>query len=177
MGETAQAVLDRITEWELPVCRRLNRGTRYLAVRGLFGMVSRAGDGAAWLVLALILLAARGTAALPALAHMAATGLTCLAIYKLVKHKTVRPRPFERADGIHLPVAPLDRYSFPSGHTMHALGFSLTACAYFPILIWVLGPFALLVALSRVILGLHYPTDVLAGAAVGATVALIVLQF
>jgi undecaprenyl-diphosphatase len=177
MGETAQAVMDRITEWELPVCERFNRGTRYRWVRALFAAVSRAGDGGAWLVLALIMLAAGGTSALPALTHMAATGGICLAIYKVVKHRTVRRRPFERAEGIDLPVAPLDEYSFPSGHTMHALGFSLTACVHYPALGWVLAPFAVLIALSRVILGLHYPTDVFAGAAVGTTVALIVLQF
>lgn len=42
----------------------------------------------------------------------------------------------------------------------------------FPELAWLLVPFTLLVAASRVVLGLHYPSDVLAGAALGATIAL-----
>ena len=68
---------------------------------------------------------------------------------------------------------PLDRYSFPSGHTLHAVSFTTIALAHFPELAIVLVPFALLVAVSRVVLGLHYPTDVAAGAVLGATLATI----
>ena len=66
---------------------------------------------------------------------------------------------------------PLDRYSFPSGHTLHAVCFAWQAVAHFPALSWTLVPVAALIALSRVVLGLHYPTDVLAGAAIGALLA------
>jgi undecaprenyl-diphosphatase len=69
----------------------------------------------------------------------------------------------------------LDQFSFPSGHTMHAVGFSIVALSYHPELFWLLVPFAALVALSRPILGLHYPSDVVAGAALGALIASISL--
>jgi undecaprenyl-diphosphatase len=74
-------------------------------------------------------------------------------------------------DGILAGTPPLDRCSFPSGHTLHAVCFTSLATAHFPELGWVLVPFALLVAASRVVLGLHYPTDVLAGAAIGGMLA------
>ena len=67
---------------------------------------------------------------------------------------------------------PLDNFSFPSGHTLHAASFSILAIAYFPSAAWLVLPFAALVAASRLVLGLHYPTDVLAGAAIGAALAL-----
>ena len=66
---------------------------------------------------------------------------------------------------------PLDRYSFPSGHTLHAVCFTWQAVAHFPELAWVLVAAATLIALSRVILGLHYPTDVVAGGTIGALLA------
>ena len=64
----------------------------------------------------------------------------------------------------------LDRFSFPSGHTLHAVAFSLVACAYYPGLG---ASLAVHVAdrLSRVALGLHYPSDVIAGGALGAIIA------
>ena len=81
-----------------------------------------------------------------------------------------------RHDRILPRVAPLDEYSFPSGHTLHAVSFTLIAVHYYPKLAWLLLPFAVLVALSRVVLGLHYPSDVLAGALLGAGLALLALQ-
>ena len=102
---------------------------------------------------------------------MALTGALGVAIYKLLKRVFVRERPFITHSAIDLAMAPLDRYSFPSGHTLHAVSFAWQATVYFPELGWVLVPLAALIAASRVVLGLHYPTDVLAGAAIGASLA------
>jgi undecaprenyl-diphosphatase len=102
---------------------------------------------------------------------MGATGLAGYLIYRRLKSSLVRERPFIRHPGITMAMPPLDRYSFPSGHTLHAVSFTLQAVAHFPQLAWILIPLASLIALSRVVLGLHYPTDVIAGAAVGALLA------
>jgi undecaprenyl-diphosphatase len=67
---------------------------------------------------------------------------------------------------------PLDRYSFPSGHTLHAVSFTWLMAGYFPEWAPVLAGFAVLIALSRVVLGLHYPTDVAAGALLGGGLAM-----
>jgi undecaprenyl-diphosphatase len=108
---------------------------------------------------------------------MALTGLMGVTIYGVLKRWFVRERPFIRHPSISQVGAPLDRYSFPSGHTLHAVSFAWQATVHFPDLGWVLVPLASLIAASRVVLGLHYPTDVIAGAILGACLAELGLAF
>lgn len=159
--------MDAREEW---LCASINRACSAGAIRRLFAGVSRAGDGVAWytLMAALPLLGRPGVVAS---LHLVAVALVCLLVYKAVKPRLVRIRPCHRHPGIRLGTAPLDRFSFPSGHTLHAVAFALTASAHFPVLGWLVWPFAGLVAASRVILGLHYPSDVLAGGVMGAGIA------
>ena len=105
---------------------------------------------------------------------MACAALAGLAIYRFLKERFVRERPHVSSPDIRAAAPALDRYSFPSGHTLHAVSFTWLATEQFPELAWILLPFASLVAMSRVILGLHYPTDVLVGGAIGWGVARLV---
>jgi undecaprenyl-diphosphatase len=137
----------------------------------VFRIASRLGDGIVWYLLIVLLPVLYGAAALRPAIVMALTGVLGLILYKLLKGVFVRERPFITHATIDLKGAPLDRYSFPSGHTLHAVSFAWQVTAHFPELGWVLVPFASLVAASRVVLGLHYPTDVLVGAVLGALLA------
>jgi undecaprenyl-diphosphatase len=165
----------RVDAAEYGLCRTLNRGATYVLVRRVFQVASRLGDGIAWYVLILALPLVYGAAAVRPAVMMALTGALGVAIYTALKRLFVRERPFITHESIDLAAAPLDRYSFPSGHTLHAVCFTWQACAHFPELAWVLVPFAALVASSRVVLGLHYPTDVVAGAGIGAALAQLAL--
>lgn len=138
---------------------------------GLLRRVSRLGDGVFWYGLMLALIAWHGWEALPAVLHMTVAGLAGTLIYKGLKGATERPRPYQVCPTICCLTAPLDRFSFPSGHTLHAVVFSLVTTAYYPALGWLVWPFTALVALSRLVLGLHYVSDVLVGALLGAAVA------
>ncbi len=163
----ATEVIRRFDTAELSLCLLLNRGCARRSMREFFGTVSRLGDGVLWYALILTLPLLYGESGrLPAL-QMAITGLVGVAVYKALKHTLVRERPFINCARISLGTKPLDRYSFPSGHTLHAVSFTTMSLSHFPELGVVLVPFTVLVAASRVILGLHYPTDVLAGAALG----------
>lgn len=164
--------LQRISHWDVELCVLFNRQSRNLSVRGLFRVASRLGDGMFWYALMAALLLHFGVDALPAVLRMLGAAVAGLGVYKLIKHKTLRPRPFCVHPDIACAGKILDQFSFPSGHTMHAVSFSIIALHYFPWLAWVILPFSLMVALSRPILGLHYPSDVLAGAAIGAILAL-----
>ena len=168
-------LFERVDAAEEALCLRLNRGCRSARLRDFFRIVSRLGDGVFWYLLLLLLPVYFGERALlPALA-MAVTGVLGVALYKVLKHRLVRERPFVTFAGINAGILPLDRYSFPSGHPLNAVSFTVIATAHFPVLGWMLLPFAALVAASRVVLGLHYPTDVLAGGLIGAALAAISL--
>lgn len=164
--------LERMARWDLQLCLRLNRVCYRLTWRVLFRCVSMLGDGIAWYALmALLLLRYRNDAVIPVL-HMIVVGIICTIGYKLLKAHTSRPRPYQVHQSIQHFTAPLDRFSFPSGHTLHAVAFSLVAAGYYPEFTAVLTVFSALVAASRVVLGLHYPSDVVAGAVIGGAIAL-----
>lgn len=169
--------LQQISRWDAELCAFCNRRSRNFTVRNLFRLFSRLGDGVFWYVLMIVLLLQYQGAAIPAVFHMIVVGLIGTACYKFIKGKTLRPRPFNVYPAIVCVGKTLDQFSFPSGHTMHAVAFSIVAIAYYPVLIWLVLPFSVLVALSRPILGLHYPSDVLAGAALGAAIAGLSLSF
>lgn len=158
----------RLQEYDLALCIACNRAAVNAEVRRFFSAVSRLGDGLFWYAVIALLPVVYGRPGLHASLNMALTGAVAVAVYKVLKHRTTRPRPFAVSPAVRRATQPLDNYSFPSGHTLHAVAFTLTAGAHHPELTLVLAPFALLVAVSRLVLGLHYPSDVIAGAGIGA---------
>lgn len=149
------------------VCVVANHWGARRTVGLFFGAVSRLGDGVFWYALMAALALLGGQRGIAAAAHMAATGLAALLLYRLLKRWTRRPRPYRACPGVIAHVPPLDEFSFPSGHTLQAMGFSIVALTWYPALATPLLIFTALVAVSRVILGLHYPSDVLAAIVIG----------
>ncbi len=164
-------------ELEYSTCVRINAFSRNAAVRRFFQAVSRLGDYPAYVVVGVAGAALLEGDSAAFILHALALASTGFIGYKLLKNSLVRERPFVTHDLVECAAAPLDRYSFPSGHTMHAVAFAILFSAYLPFLAWLMVPFALLVAASRVVLGLHYPSDVIVGALLGALLAETSLHF
>lgn len=163
--------LHQLNDREIPLCLLFNRINHLKPISLFFAAVSRLGNGVFWYVLMLMLPILYGNAALPVALHMALVGLVGLLVYKWLKTSTERVRPYNYHNDIFQNVAALDQFSFPSGHTLHAVSFTWVLVQYYPEWGLLVIPFTILVALSRVILGLHYPSDVLIGAFLGAGLA------
>lgn len=167
------AVFDRLDLLEWRFCQRITLLSLYRPWRLTLQTASRLGDWPIWVLLIV---------AQPWLqpnygwrmVQYTAIALIALMVYRLLKRRLCRERPFiTYRNGVHCGEPARDRYSFPSGHTMHAVMFSVLVAAHTPWLLPVVLPLALLIAVSRVGLGLHYVSDVLAGGALGYGFALL----
>jgi undecaprenyl-diphosphatase len=173
MSYRMRLYLNRMHQLDSNVCVAVNHTSQYRLIRDGFRVVSRLGDGVIWYALMAGILITQGSSGLVPVLHMALAGLAGTLVYKWLKGRTLRPRPYEVRQDIWLTGTPLDKFSFPSGHTLHAVVFSMVVLSYYPALSIVVLLFTVMVGLSRVVLGLHYPSDVLAGALIGAAIAAI----
>jgi len=155
---------------EVVLCGHLNRMSRPPAIKNFFVFVSWVGDGKDWYLLMVSLSLIYGEKGWATFWNMFVIGVINLALYKTIKSLTDRARPGGLQGNLARRGAARP-IQLPFRHTMHAVAFSLIACAHHPELSVLLMPASALIALSRVILGLHYPTDVIAGGLIGRYVA------
>lgn len=165
-------LFSRADNFEMRLCILLNNSSRRSFIRNFFRSVSRLGDGVFWYTLIAFVPYLHGQQGFIDATQILLTALCVLVVYKFLKERLVRERPFISCDIIQQAAPALDKYSFPSGHTMHAFSFAIMFSYFLPEVTSLVWGFAVLVALSRVILGLHYPTDVAAGALLGSCIAL-----
>ena len=100
-------------------------------------------------------------------------------LYHFLKHSLKRNRPFNQIDDVHFRVRPPDEFSFPSGHTASVFLTMTVLSSFFPVPAVQIGTFiwAAMVGVARVYLGVHYPSDILAGALLGIFTARIGMWF
>ncbi len=137
--------------------------------------LSKTGDGQLYLLIAAILFWIEGIESLSLQAILLAF-LIERPVYFVLKNSLKRNRPEAALQNFHSIITPSDQFSFPSGHTSAAFMMATLLGYHFPPLIIPLYCWATLVGCSRVVLGVHFPTDILVGAALGIGTALFSLD-
>ena len=141
-------------------------------IRAWMIAATRAGDGWLWYAMGLVVLLFGGENRFRAVgAGMLSEGAGVLLFLRL-KHATGRRRPCEFEPHCWARLLPPDQFSFPSGHTITAFAVAVSLSLFYPGLAIGLLFSAASIALSRVLLGMHFLSDVVAGAAIGTLLAL-----
>jgi len=149
------------------VMRRMNRWRAPRWIRYWMLAATRMGDGWLWYSLAVVLLAAGGAQKFAAVGAAGSAALVGVGVFKILKRISHRPRPCQIEPHCWSRVLPPDKFSFPSGHTMTAFSIALVLSYFYRGMEIPLYFMAASIALSRVVLGMHFLSDVLAGAILG----------
>jgi undecaprenyl-diphosphatase len=148
--------------------RRVHRWPAPRWVRLWMICATRGGDGWLWYAMGLVMLLFGGLQRFTAVGAAALAAGTGIILFLALKKMTGRRRPCAIEPHCWSTLLPPDRFSFPSGHTITAFAVSISLGAFYPHLLPGLLFVATSVALSRVMLGMHFFSDVLAGAVLGS---------
>ena len=161
-----------ITAGDRRIMLRVNRWQAPRWIRRWMVFASRGGDGWLWSAVGLVVLFWGADRRFEALeAGFLAVGAGQVTFF-ILKRLIDRERPCATQTHCWASLLPPDRFSFPSGHTITAFAITFSLGLYYPTLLAGLIFCALSVAASRVILGLHYLSDVLIGIVIGITIGI-----
>lgn len=156
-----------IASGDYKLMRRVNQWSAPNWVRFWAVAATRAGDGWLWYLAGLVILLFGSAGRFTALAAAGSAALAGVGVFMLLKRVSGRKRPCEIEPHCWATLLPPDRFSFPSGHTITAFSVAVTLGAFYPVLLPVLLFFAFCIAGSRILLGMHFLSDVVAGALIG----------
>lgn len=150
-------LLRRVQSWRLP------RWVRLWMV-----CATRGGDGWAWYAQGLVILTWGGARRFTAVGAAGLAAGTGIALFLALKKTIGRKRPSSPQLGNWSKLLPPDQFSFPSGHSITAFAITLPVILSYPSLAGGLLVLAVSIAASRVVLGMHFLSDVVAGCLIGS---------
>lgn len=142
---------------------RLNAASKKAVFAKFLHTITHLGDTATAIVATLFALFLEYQYQIPVGKAMLFTLILSQIIVQSIKRIVNRPRPYKSISVANVTQPPTCAYSFPSGHTACAFTIALSYASAIPALFLPLMFLAFIVGLSRIILGYHYPTDVLIG--------------
>jgi undecaprenyl-diphosphatase len=151
--------------------RRVNKWPAPKWIRLWAIAATRAGDGWLWCLFGLFILLFGGSSRLAATASAGSAALAGVGVFMAVKKFSGRRRPFEVEPHCWATLLPPDQFSFPSGHTITAFAVAVSFSEFYPALMPALLFCALSIAASRILLGMHFLSDVVVGALIGTGLA------
>ena len=169
---SAMEILQRLHQFDSRLLARLFRQGERRAIVPLARAISRSGDGYLHLLIPLAL-AAAGAQSIGSLTTLLGLALILeRGLYWVLKNGLKRRRPQEIVPGFRSLIIASDQFSFPSGHSSASFLLATALCLVYGPALVIMFLWAALVALSRVVLGVHFPGDTLAGALMGSTCCL-----
>lgn len=171
----ALKTLQTLHEYDLTLFNRLNALRLNEDLIRLNRYISRSGDGHLYLLLLVWSGWQQGYQS-PFFMAILAGFVVERPVYYILKNGFKRNRPESVLEDFRSVIEPADRFSFPSGHTSAAFMIAVLCGYFYPAIFLLLLGWALLVGVSRIVLGVHFPTDILVGIALGVSTALISLE-
>lgn len=167
----ARVVWNQIESSDYRVMRRVNHWLAPRWFRTFMVVATRMGDGWLWYATGVAVLIWGGRARFAAIGSAGLAVLSGILAFLLLKRISHRKRPCELEPHCWASILPPDQFSFPSGHTITAFAVALTLGAFYPDFQLALLLVAASIAASRIILGMHFLSDVVAGSVIGVSLA------
>ena len=156
-----------ITRGDYSIMHRANNWVAPRWVRLYVLGATRGGDGWLWYAMGLAILLFGGEQRFAALGAAGLSSVLSILLFLWLKRLTGRRRPCQIERHCWATLLPPDQFSFPSGHTMTAFSIALVVSFFYPAIEGPLFFLAISIAVSRVVLGMHFLSDVLAGVVLG----------
>ncbi len=165
----ARPMIEFIASQDLRVMSVVHRWRAPRWIRLWMVCATRGGDGWIWYAQGLVVLALGGASRYHAVAAAGVAAGAGITVFLTLKRAIGRKRPSVLEPHCWATLLPPDQFSFPSGHSITAFAVTVPLMLFYPP--WTIGLLfcALSIAISRIILGLHFLSDVVAGCLIGAS--------
>ena len=169
------AIINQLINLDGQILLFIQEHLRFALITPAAVFITKLGNsGFIWLVISILLLFPKKTRRAGILSLVALAGSFCICNLFL-KNYVARVRPYEVVNGLHCLVGKAHDWSFPSGHASASFAAAVVIYKSRPARLGVpCMILAFAIALSRLYVGIHYPSDVICGAVIGTLVGLIV---